>query len=66
MNMTNIYYPQIWVAKTQIQGIVSLSLTGVIMASVVIIVVDAVPRWVRTALGKQPIVIDAIETAFVK
>jgi len=65
-NMTNIYWPQIGVAKTQIQGIISLSLTGVIMVSVVIILADAVPRWVRTALGRQPIIIDAIDTAYVK
>lgn len=66
MNITTIYYPQMLVPKTQIQGLISFTLTSIIMASVLIIVGDAAPRWVRTALGKTRITVDAIDTAYVK
>jgi carbon starvation protein len=66
MNIANIYWPQIFIPATRVQGSISLSLTTVIMASVVIIVADAAPRWVRAAIGKTRITVDAIDTAFVK
>jgi carbon starvation protein len=66
MNITNIYLPQIGVVATRVQGVISLSLTGVIMVSVVIILADAAPRWMRAARGRKPIIIDTIDTAFVK
>ncbi|MGE5316034.1 MAG: carbon starvation protein A [Acidobacteriota bacterium] len=66
MNITTLYYPQIFVPKTQVQGVISFTLTAVIMISVVIVIGDAAPRWVRTAMGKGRITVDAIDTAFVK
>jgi carbon starvation protein len=56
MNISNIYLPQIWVEKTQVQGIINLSLTTIIMASVVVIIVDAVPKWIQTILGKRALI----------
>lgn len=46
-NMTGIYIPQLTAPKTQVQGILNLSLTLVIMLCVVIIVWDAVPSWIK-------------------
>jgi carbon starvation protein len=46
LNMKNIYIPQLAIPEHQVNGIINLSLTLVIMASVVIIFRDAVPGWV--------------------
>jgi carbon starvation protein len=51
LNIKNLFIPQVMVASTRIQGAVNLTLTVVIMASLVIILVDAVPRWVKAAGG---------------
>jgi carbon starvation protein len=47
MNINGIYIPQVLKPATRVQGIVSLSLTLVIMASVIIILRDAIPQWIR-------------------
>jgi carbon starvation protein len=49
LNIKNIFFPQVLEAATRVQGLVNLVLTTVIMASLVIILVDSVPRWVRAA-----------------
>jgi carbon starvation protein len=46
MNSVNIFAPMIFVPKTQVQGIINLVLTIVIMASVVVVMADAVPKWI--------------------
>jgi carbon starvation protein len=46
-NMIDIYYPQIFVAKTQVQGIINLTLTAIIITSVIIIFANAIPRWIK-------------------
>jgi carbon starvation protein len=46
-NLKNLFIPQIFNPSTQIQGIVNTLLTALIMVSVVIIVFDAVPRWMK-------------------
>ena len=51
MNIKNIFFPQVLVAATRAQGLVNLFLTVIIMASLVIILVDSVPRWVKA--GKR-------------
>jgi carbon starvation protein len=56
MNITNIYLPQVWTAKTQIQGIINLSLTAIIMACVVVILIDAIPKWIQTVLGRRALI----------
>lgn len=47
LNITGIYIPQMGTEKLFLQGLINLSLTLVIMLSVVVIVRDAVPGWLR-------------------
>ena len=47
LNILNIYIPQLDSSKTLIPGVINLVLTIVIMLSVVIILRDAVPGWIR-------------------
>lgn len=47
MNITGIYIPQIGIPQHQLRGIINLVMTVVIMSSVVIIVWDSLPIWVR-------------------
>ena len=47
LNIKNLFLPQITEASTRIQGSVNLVLTVIIMASLMIILADSVPRWVN-------------------
>ncbi len=47
MNITGIYIPQIGMPKHHLSGIINLAMTLIIMISVVIIVWDAVPIWIK-------------------
>ena len=47
LNIKNIYLPQVADVSYRVQGIISLVLTVVIMLSVVIIIRDALPQWLR-------------------
>jgi carbon starvation protein len=47
MNMINIYIPQIAEPAKMVPGIINLSLTILIMACVVIVLSNAIPKWVR-------------------
>ena len=47
LNIKNLFIPQVIEASTRVQGMVNLVLTIIIMTSLVIILVDAVPRWVK-------------------
>jgi carbon starvation protein len=53
MNMMNLFIPMIYVAKTQFQGFVNLILTAVIMGSVILVIADAVPKWISVIRSKQ-------------
>jgi carbon starvation protein len=53
MNMMNIFFPMVFVAKTQFQGIINLFLTAVIMGSVILVIADAVPKWISVIRSKQ-------------
>ncbi len=57
-NMTNIYYPMLFTGKTMIQGIINLSLTGLIIISLFIIVMNAVPNWIAGYKGKLQLIQD--------
>ncbi len=46
LNMKGIYLPQLATSAHRVDGIINLSLTLIIMASVVIILRDAIPGWV--------------------
>jgi carbon starvation protein len=47
LNILNIYTPQLDNPKTIVQGVINIVLTIVIMLSVVIILRDAIPQWIR-------------------
>jgi carbon starvation protein len=47
LNIKNIYLPQVIDAGNRLQGIINLVLTVVIMLSVIIIIRDALPQWLR-------------------
>jgi carbon starvation protein len=47
MNIQNLYWSQIFVEKTMLQGIINLSLTLLIMCSVIVIVGNALPGWIK-------------------
>jgi hypothetical protein len=49
LNIKNIYIPQMRADATQLPGIINLVLTVCIIASVIIIVSNAVPKWIRAA-----------------
>ncbi len=53
LNIKNLFIPQFMEASTRIPGLVNLVLTLVIMASLVIILVDSVPRWVRAVAQRS-------------
>ncbi len=54
-NIIYIYYPQMIVEKTKVLGIVNIGLTVLIMTCAILIIVDAVPKWIKTALNKPPV-----------
>ena len=58
MNIQNIYLPQLSVEETFLQGIINAILTVLIMASLVVIFLDAVPKWVQSIRGKRPVIVD--------
>ena len=47
MNITGIYIPQMSSEKHFLQGLINLSLTALIMLSVLIILRDAIPLWIK-------------------
>jgi carbon starvation protein len=53
MNMVNLFFPMILVAKTQFQGFINLILTAIIMGSVILVIGDALPRWISVIRSKQ-------------
>jgi carbon starvation protein len=52
MNIIGIYIPQLNTEKTLVQGLINMILTGLIMVSVLIILKDAVPHWIRAIKNK--------------
>ncbi|MGD1043892.1 MAG: carbon starvation protein A [Bacteroidota bacterium] len=55
MNIVNLFVPMVLSAKTQLQGFINLLLTVVIMGSVIIVIADAIPKWIVVIRGKQEI-----------
>ena len=60
-NITNIYYPQVLNSTTMIQGIINLTLTGIIMICALSIFFDAVPKWRKVIKKKEPVLDTAPE-----
>ena len=57
MNIWNSYLPQMAKEGGFVGGLINLCLTAFIMASAVVIMADALPKWVRAARGR-PIFIE--------
>ena len=47
MNMINIYIPQMLTEKARVQGSINTLLTGIILICVVLILIEAVRKWVK-------------------
>lgn len=47
MNLANIYFPQILNQSSRIQGVVNATLTVVILVCVLLILVEAVSKWLK-------------------
>jgi len=58
MNMANIYYPMISKTGAEVPGYLNLLLTALIMASVVVILFDAIPKWYQTVKGTRPLLVE--------
>ena len=54
-NIKNIYLPQALEAETRMAGTINLILTVIIVICVLIILFNAVPKWVKVWQGKQPV-----------
>ncbi|WP_320054660.1 carbon starvation protein A [uncultured Acetobacteroides sp.] len=55
LNTINLYIPQVLDPATFTSGLINLLLTGVILISVVVIIADALPIWIRAFRGKAPL-----------
>ncbi|MGA3287354.1 MAG: carbon starvation protein A [Bacteroidota bacterium] len=53
LNIMNLFYPMLFVPKTQLQGSINLLLTVVIMGSVVVVMINAVPKWIAVIRSKR-------------
>ena len=53
-NIRNIYLPQAIEGNTRVTGIINMTLTVIIIICVLIILFDAVPKWIRAWQGKVP------------
>jgi carbon starvation protein len=58
LNIVNIFLPMIHLENTQLQGIINLLLTVVIMGSVIIVVADAIPKWIAVIRGRKEVLKD--------
>jgi carbon starvation protein len=46
-NIITIYFPQILKSETRIQGIINLTLSGIIIFCACIVFYNAIPKWVK-------------------
>ena len=53
-NIMNIYLPQAINAKTRVAGAINLVLTVIIVICVLVILFDAVPKWIKAWQGRRP------------
>jgi len=49
LNIKNIYMPQLNLSATRVPGMINLILTLCIIVCVVIIIFNAVPKWIKAA-----------------
>jgi carbon starvation protein len=48
LNMKNIYLPQVYDKATMISGLINLILTLLIIICVFVILINAIPKWIKT------------------
>ncbi len=53
LNIKNNFLPKAMKPDTQVQGIVNISLTAVILICTAVIFIDCIPRWVRAMRGSE-------------
>ena len=53
LNIRNIYLPQLHVKETLVPGIINLALTVSIIVCVFIILLNAIPGWIKAVSGKR-------------
>jgi len=53
LNIKNIYLPQVYSKETLLPGVINLALTVSIIVCVVIILMNAIPKWIRAISGKS-------------
>jgi carbon starvation protein len=53
LNIKNIYFPQLFVEKTMIQGLINMSLTICILICVILIFLNAIPRWIAAVKAEK-------------
>jgi carbon starvation protein len=53
LNIRNIYIPQVNNHETLVPGIINLALTFSIIICVIIILLNAIPGWIRTITGRR-------------
>ncbi|MCL5991427.1 MAG: carbon starvation protein A [Bacteroidetes bacterium] len=58
MNIFNIYVPMLNQPGKEITGLINIILTCIIIASVFVIFIDSVPRWIKVFRGKAVILPD--------
>ncbi|HNW99617.1 MAG TPA: carbon starvation protein A [Bacteroidales bacterium] len=55
-NIINIYWPQMFVDATQVQGIINFTLTLIIIFCAITIIINAIPKWIAVIKGKQAVI----------
>jgi carbon starvation protein len=48
LNMKNIYLPQVHDKATLVSGLINLILTLLIIICVFVILINAIPKWIKT------------------
>lgn len=59
LNIINLFVPQVMSSATRVQGSINLLLTLIIMIGVIVILANAVPRWIAVVKGKRTIIDDS-------
>jgi carbon starvation protein CstA len=61
LNMINLYIPQMLTPDSRIQGTINTVLTGLILICVVLIILEAIPKWMKKT-GKPGPSVRTMET----
>lgn len=60
LNIYNLFLPQALAENTRIQGLINLVLTLIIMSSVIVVLANALPKWIAVIRGKQEVIADTV------